>query len=169
MNTHVFIIFQSHSTRKDTKNQCDESTSSQCYTHVSHPVVQRGDSHPVGQQTLQTHEQNACWEGGTCTYIVKCFCMVHLVEKQCSVIQIIINQSIGNKRPGHWNLKPDTLVWHLTWWTEKHWHVWYVFLQQETCLLHTQHMDGSAVKDEGLKCPLKSILKNATVACIDQY
>lgn len=89
MNTHIFIIL-----RKDTKNQCDESTSSQCYTHVSHPVVQRGDSHPVGQQTLQTHEQNACWEGGTCTYIVKCFCMVHLVEKQCSVIQIIINQSI---------------------------------------------------------------------------
>lgn len=89
-NTHnLFSIHTQHST-KDTKNQCDESTSSQCHTHMSHPVVQSGDSHPVGQQTLQTHKQNACWEGSTRTYIVKCFCMVHLVEKQYSVIQILI-------------------------------------------------------------------------------
>jgi len=164
MNTHLFIIFQSHSTRKDTKNQCDESTGSQCYTNVSHPVVQRGDSHPVGQQTLQTHEQNACWEGRTCTYIMKCFCMVHLVERQCSVIQIIIKVL---------EMKDQDIETHLcdiycNLVDRKNIDI-YVFLQQETCLLHTQHIDGSAVKDEGLKCPLKSILKNATGACMDQY
>uniref|UniRef100_A0A9J8CAM5 E3 ubiquitin-protein ligase RNF181 n=1 Tax=Cyprinus carpio carpio TaxID=630221 RepID=A0A9J8CAM5_CYPCA len=75
-------LSKSYSTRKDTEHQCDESTSSQCHTQMSHPVVQSCDSHPIGQQTLQTHEQNACWEGGARTYIVKCFSVVHLVKKQ---------------------------------------------------------------------------------------
>lgn len=64
--------------QEDTKDEGDHGSQTQSHPEVSHPVVEGGHSHSVGQHTLQAHKQQPCWKCDTSPHIMKRFGVVHL-------------------------------------------------------------------------------------------
>lgn len=56
---------------KDTKDEGHQSTQSQSHPEMGHPVIERGHGHPVGEDTLEAHEQQPSWERHAGPHVVK--------------------------------------------------------------------------------------------------
>lgn len=57
--------------KKDaTQNKGDHRSECQGHSEMSHPVIERGHSHSVREDALQTHEQQPGWERHACPHVV---------------------------------------------------------------------------------------------------
>lgn len=49
---------------------------------MGHPVVEGGDGHPVGENTLQADEEQPCWEGHPGPHVVERLGVIDLPTEQ---------------------------------------------------------------------------------------
>lgn len=66
---------------EDTEDEGDHSSQCQSHSEVGHPVVEGGHSHPVGEHTLQAHEQQPCWKRHSGSHVVQRFGVIDLTNR----------------------------------------------------------------------------------------
>lgn len=70
---------------EDTEDQGDHGSQRQSHPEVSHPVVQGGHGHSVGEDALQAHKQQPCRKRHTGTHIMERFGVINLSDRKTNV------------------------------------------------------------------------------------